>query len=148
MRSIAMRFGLLAALGIGGLAAAPYLMGSVADLAVGDCFDPPTEESVVAEVQRHPCSDAHSGEVIYVGSYPTADDASFPGDAAFIDHIRAVCVPAFEAYTGLDYESDPTWDFGYFTPTADGWAEGDKGISCHVTRIDGAATTGSVRSAS
>jgi hypothetical protein len=148
MRSMALRLGLLAAIGIGGVALAPYLMGDVADLKVGDCFDPPTEEVEVAEVQRHPCTDAHTGEVIYVGTYPGADDAPFPGDQAFLDHIRTVCVPAFEAYTGLDYESDPTWDFGFFTPTAAGWAQGDRGISCHASRIDGATTSGSLRVAS
>lgn len=148
VRSIVLRLGFLAALGIGGAVAAPYLMGGVDDLKVGDCFDLPTAEVEVSEVQRHPCSDAHTGEVIYVGKYPASDDAAFPGDQAFLDYVQTACATAFEAYTGLDYESDTTWDFGYFTPTAAGWAEGDRGISCHATRIDGATTTGSVKATS
>lgn len=145
MRTIALRLGLLGAIGVGGVVLAPFLMGSVADLAVGDCFDPPTEEVEVSEVQRHPCTDAHTGEVIYVGDYPSTEGQTFPGDEAFVDHVAAVCLPAFESYTGLDYETATQWDFGYFTPTSAGWAEGDREISCYATRVDGAPTTGSLK---
>jgi hypothetical protein len=145
VRSIAIRLGLLGALGVGGVVLAPYLMGNVADLAVGDCFDPPTEEVEVSEVQRHPCSDPHTGEVIYVGDYPAADGAAYPGDQAFVEHVADVCLPAFESYTGLDYETATDWDFGYFTPTSAGWDAGDHEISCYAIRVDGTPTTGSVR---
>ena len=147
MRSILLRLGLLGAIGVGGLVLAPYLMGNVADLAVGDCFDPPNEEVEVSEVQRHPCTDSHTGEVIYVGDYPGNDAASYPTDQVFLEHVGRACMPAFESYTGLDYETATEWDFGYFTPTDAGWADGDREISCYAIRVDGAPTTGSLKAA-
>ena len=148
MRTIALRLGLLGALGIGGVVLSPYLMGAASDLAVGDCFDPPTAEIEVDDVQRHPCTDAHGGEVIYVGDYPAADDAPYPGDPAFDAHVVDVCVPAFDAYTGLDFETATDWGFGYFVPTEAGWDLGDHEISCYAMPVDGSTTTTSIRAAS
>lgn len=148
MRTIALRLGLLGALGIGGAVLSPYLMGSAADLAVGDCFDPPAQLVEVEEVQRHPCTEAHGAEVFYVADYPAADGAGYPGDPAFEAHVRDVCVRAFDAYTGLDFQTDPTWTFGYFTPTDEGWSMGDHEISCYAERMDGATTSASIRAAS
>lgn len=34
---------------------------------------------------------------------------------------------------------------GYFVPTSDGWADGDRGIICCAAKVDGTTTTGSIK---
>ena len=149
MKSIAMRIGIIALIGVGTLVARPFLSGGAADLKVGECFDPPTTVGeTVDDVQHHPCTDAHGGEVFFVGDLAAADDAPYPTDAAIETEAAALCTPAFDAYTGLDFVTDPDWTFGYLSPTTESWADGDRGIICYAARIDGATTTTSIRAAS
>jgi hypothetical protein len=54
-------------------------------------------------------------------------------------------VPAFEAYTGRDWETDTELDLGYFYPTADGWPSGDREVACYVARLDGVSMSASVK---
>ncbi len=145
MRNIAMRLGLLGVIGVGALVARPFLSGNVGDLNVGDCFDEPTIGQTVEDVQHHPCTDAHTGEVVFLHDLPDAKDVVYPSDTEFATRIDALCVPAFDAYTGLDFQSDPTWTMGYFTPTSEGWAGGDRGVTCYAARIDSKPTTTSIK---
>jgi hypothetical protein len=54
-------------------------------------------------------------------------------------------VPAFDAYTGLDFETDPVMNMGYFTPTREGWNAGDHEVICYAARIDEATMSQSIR---
>ena len=146
MKNLAIRGGLIGAVLAGGLILRPFLTGNAGDLAVGDCFDPPAATvETVEDVQHHPCTDPHGAEVFYVGEYPDGENVEYPSDAAFDAHVEATCVPAFNTYTGLDYISDPTWDFGYFVPTAEGWDGGDHEVLCYAIRIDEAPTSVSIK---
>jgi hypothetical protein len=119
-----------------------YLTGAAIDLKVGDCFDTPTSEGVVEEVPHHPCTDAHDAEIFYVADYPASD--VFPGDAAFDAFTEANCLPAFTAYTGLEYPTSE-YDIGVFYPTEEGWNADDHEISCYAARTDYAKMTTSVK---
>lgn len=126
-----------------------FLSGNVGDLKVGDCFDPPTlttQNTLVKDVQHHPCAELHRGEVFFVGDVPGGASAAFPGDEAFLSFIRAQCIPAYRSYTG-DFDTDTSYDFEYLTPTSDGWADGDHAIDCFLVRVDGQSFKGSVRAA-
>lgn len=147
MRGTILWLGFMGLLGVGGAVAAPFLMGQAAELKVGECFDVPSAAvEEVGEVQHHPCSDAHTAEVVHVGRIDGAGDAPYPSESQMDGTVLEACDAAFGAYTGLDAMTDPVWTYGWFVPTADGWADGDRGYSCHAIRIDGAATTGSLRS--
>jgi hypothetical protein len=124
-----------------------FMSGSVADLNLGDCVDLPglTANTTVKDVQHHPCSDSHHGEVFFIGTVPSGPSGANPGAAAFDSFMSAQCIPAFRSYTGLDYESDKTYDIEFLTPTNDGWAKGDHTIDCFVVRVDGQTFKGSVR---
>jgi hypothetical protein len=145
VRSIALRVGLLAAVGVGALIARPFLTGGAADLKLGECFDAPVAAETVEDVQHHPCTDAHTGEVVFVGNLPAAEGAPYPDDVTLDQQIGTLCIPAFNEYTGLDFETDTTWTLGYFVPLEADWKNGDRGVSCYATRIDDAPTTGSIK---
>ncbi len=77
---------------------------------------------------------------------PGADGATYPSESAWLDAVGTTCVPAFNAYTGLDFSTDPTWDLGYFIPTSEGWGDGDRSLICYATRVDGTPTSASIKS--
>ena len=146
MKNLAIRGGLIGVVLAGGLILRPFLTGNAGDLAVGECFDPPAATvQEVEDVQHRPCTEAHGGEVFYVGGFPDGENVDYPSDAAWEAHVTATCVPAFNTYTGLDYMTDPDWDFGYFVPTADGWEGGDHEVLCYAIRIDEEPTSVSIK---
>jgi Septum formation len=120
------------------------LSGGAGDLQVGDCFDDPGAVAEVSDVQHHPCSEAHTGEVFLV-SEMTGDNATYPTDDAFLEHVGTNCVPAFETYTGTTFDDNTALDIGYFHPTSEGWGDGDREVICYAYNLDGSTTTGSVK---
>jgi Septum formation len=147
MRSIGIRLGALAVIAIiaiGAFLLGPYLSGNAGDLKVGDCFDSPaTVNAEVQDVQHHPCSDPHSGEVFLVASVP--DASAKPDDATMLQFVEDNCVAAYQDYTGVSVDSDPNADIGWFEPTTDGWANGDRTVICYATRQDNSTWTGSLK---
>ena len=116
----------IAAIAVAALVFRDRLSCNASDLRVGDCFDEPSGTATeVKDVQHHPCTEPHDGEVFFVGNHP--DAGTYPGGRI---RSRAVekCVPAFEAYVGRDYETDKEYDFGGFFPIQDGWSSGDHDI--------------------
>jgi len=145
-RGLLIRIGIIAALILGGFLIKQFVSGSASDLSVGDCFDPPTTAGqTVKDVQHHPCTDLHGGEVIFVGKFTGLTD--FPTDDQVQQFISDNCLPAYTAYTGTDLFDTDGADLGYFSPTSDGWTKGDRGVICYATRLDNAPTKGSVRKA-
>jgi hypothetical protein len=137
--------GILIVVGIGGFLFRDRLSGSAAELKVGDCFVvPPAEEQTVDDVQHHPCTDEHSGEVFFVGKSSAAKDAAFAREDLKAE-VFAICDPAFVTYTGKDSNTDPVWSYGYFIPTSESWGDGERGISCYALKIDGSTSTGSIK---
>jgi hypothetical protein len=134
---------IIGAVAVGGLLFRDRLTGGAGDLSVGDCFDEPATIGEVHDVQHHPCTESHDAEVVFVGDMP--ERATYPTDAEFVDFIRASCVPAFNAYTSLDFEVAAAVDMGYFTPTAQGWTGGDHEMICYAIRSDGARVSQSFK---
>jgi hypothetical protein len=124
---------------IGGAIVAQTLLGGETvdafDLSVGDCIEVP-EASEFSELGQTACDEAHTGEVFFVGDHPDGADAAFPSDDAFFEWVGGVCDPAFQTYTGAAYEDQTTLDYGYFTPTADGWEAGDREVICYLALAD------------
>lgn len=117
----------------------------VTELRAGDCFNLPagTEDDVeITDVEAIPCSDAHENEVFVVSNYVASD--SYPGNAAIWDFADQFCVTAFDTFVGTAYEESGL-DFGYFYPSEEGWAEGDKAVTCVLYDLYGAQLTGSMR---
>lgn len=121
-----------------------FLPTDANSLQVGQCFDPPTTEGEVSGVDDGPCTDAHGAEVFFVGDYSPSTD-TYPIDLAFENFIGSTCKPAFNSYTGLEFDTDATYDFGWLTPTRDGWSRGDRKVICYAYRIDKAPMSQSIK---
>lgn len=145
MQGLVLRVGAIAVIVVGALVFRNYLSGSAGDLRVGDCFDQPTTLETVDDVQHHPCTDPHTAEIFFVGDHPSSD--TYPTIDAFDSFVYDNCVPAFERYTGRDWETDIELDMAYFYPTSEGWPEGDHEISCYVIRIDSGTMNTSMKAA-
>jgi hypothetical protein len=98
------------------------------------------------DVPHHPCGEVHSAELLFSGFVPGPDDA-FPADADLDAFAKTLCVPAYLAYTGRDFESDLAYDVKTLFPTSDGWKHGDRGFSCLIVRTDGLPMSATVRRA-
>ncbi len=146
MQGLAIRLGIIGIIVVGAFLLRPYLMGEAASLAVGDCFDPPPGIGTVEDVQHHPCNEAHGGEVVFVGNYEPATDV-YPTDDEFFAFMNARCIAAFNDYTGLDYDTAEHLDYAAYTPTTDGWADGDRKVICYVVNVDGSQFSSSVKKA-
>lgn len=145
MQGLALRIGLFVVIGIGALIARPFLMGNIGDLKVGECFDLPAATETIEDVQHHPCTDAHDGEVFFVGKLSTADGVPYPDDDALASMVQPVCTPVFDAYTGLLAETDPVWTYGAFVPLEADWANGERDLMCYANRMDDKPTTASIK---
>jgi hypothetical protein len=140
------RIAIVAVVVVGGLVFRDRLSGNAGDLKVGDCFDEPQGTQTVKDVQHHPCSEAHTGEVVFVGAVP-GDNATYPGDAAFTTFAIQNCAPAFATYTGTAINAQTALDMSYFFPLADGWAKGSHDLTCYIIRTDGTAVSQSFKKA-
>lgn len=141
-KGIALRVGLVGAIGVGGLVLRDRLTGAATDLKVGDCFDEPAGVTEVSEVQHQPCTDAHDAEVIYVANY-TGD--SYPVISGFDDYVVDNCIPAFQTYVGRSFDEATELDLSYFFPTLDGWGKGDREITCYLVNVDSSKLTRSMK---
>jgi hypothetical protein len=119
----------------------------VTSLAAGECFDEPSVEAEIKDVQRQPCNEPHDAEVIAVLTHPAPAGEAYPVVSGFDDYIEQNCVPAFEAYLGIEWDTAVDYNMGYFRPTLSGWADGDRGFTCYVSRTDGAKLTNTVLAA-
>ena len=118
------------------LTACDRLSQSALDLVVGDCFVQPDTEGEVSDVQRAPCNEPHSGEVLLVANYPDQD--AYPGEDAFDAWVDANCLgDAFAAYTGQSFEEATEIDLSVLFPTEEGWGDGDQEITCYLVPVDG-----------
>ncbi len=132
MRSLAIRLGILVAIGVVALIVRPYLTGNAGQLNVGECFDLPAGAAeTVDDVQHHPCTDAHFAEVVFVGDY-SPSGGTYPTEDAFQQFFVDQCVPAYNTYTGSDILTSSDMDMGFFYPTSDGWGKGDKKVTCYA----------------
>ncbi len=136
--------GLIAVIAVGAFVLRDRLSGGAGDLQVGDCFDlPGSEITEVKDVQHHPCTEAHTGEVILVFDFAGGD--TLPTDDQFFASIEEHCVPAFAEYTGTALANQETLDLFWLTPSSDGWKSGDREISCALYRLDEAPLTESLK---
>ena len=121
------------------------LSSNAADLVAGDCFMVPALETI-EDVQHNPCTDPHDGEVLYTGDFEAG--SVFPSDTQFDSWVQANCVDQrFAEFVGASFQAREDIDLGYFTPTAEGWGEGDRQMICYLTPTTGEMGTSSFRAA-
>jgi hypothetical protein len=113
------------------------------NLAIGDCIDVPASDSI-GSIPKRSCTEAHAGEVFHMFDAP-GTIVAYPADPEWGPLIYPVCDPAFEAYTGTPVEERTDIDYRYFVPTSDGWASGDREVTCFIVSLGGDPLTRSYR---
>ena len=97
------------------------------------------------DVQHHPCTEAHDGEVYLIAN---TDLESYPLVFGFDKWASEHCLGVpFESYVGQPAEERLDIDVGYFAPTREGWEGGDREMTCYLTPADGGTTTQSYKGA-
>jgi hypothetical protein len=127
---------------LGGFLFRDRISGNAGDLQVGDCFDVPGIQTDVSDVQHHPCTEPHTGEVIFVGDHGATKGTPFT-DALLIEFAGSSCVNAAYAYIGTT--SYDGLDIGAFYPVQKDWDDGDREITCYLSKVDGTSMSGSLK---
>jgi hypothetical protein len=115
---------------------------SVHDLRVGDCFDfNDNDADEVDTVRGIPCDQPHDNEV-----FAASDMASgpFPGDLEFEIAFETICLANFATYVGAYYQDSEIWA-DMLVPLPEGWAEGDRRVTCYLYAPEGEIVTGSLQ---
>jgi hypothetical protein len=145
MRGWVFRIGIIAVIAVGAFLFRDRLSGSAADLAAGDCFDVPAANVDISDVQHHPCTESHTGEVFVLVNHPAAKGAPPLTTAALQSYLESACGPAFTAYVGAEAAALGQLDYGMFYPVDSDWNDGDRGVTCYTYRLDDKPITGSVK---
>jgi hypothetical protein len=111
-------------------------------IAVGECIVVP-REGIVGELRRVPCDTRHGGEVFALVEHPGPLSA-FPDDG-FAAFVAERCGPEFEQWTGTALEEQDVLRVAWFSPTWEGWVEGDRRVTCYLVQADGANMYSSYR---
>jgi hypothetical protein len=129
------------ALVVGLFAGCDQLPQAAQDLAVGECFDVPSETTDITEIQRRPCNAAHDAEVFAVLNHPAPADEPYPVISGVGDLVEDECVPLFAEYTGVGIDDQQELDIGWFYPTMQGWRDGDREVTCYLVALEGKLDT-------
>jgi hypothetical protein len=124
------------------LLAAACTQGNVFDLAVGDCFDDPSNLEEVTDVPIVECSSPHDNEVYL--NHSVSEVSTYPGTAQMGELADEVCLDAFQPCVGRSYETSEL-EFGWLTPTSESWRQGDRIITCFLYDLNFAKLTGSMK---
>lgn len=104
---------------------------SAASLQPGECVLAPEGDQVL-DVDIVDCAEPHQLEVI--GSVVLGGE-SYPGDQEAFRRALEECEPIFADYVDVEYELS-MWVLNVFTPTREGWEEGERSATCLVFQFD------------
>lgn len=113
----------------------------VFSIEVGDCLNDADVDGEVSEVPIVECTVEHDSEAYAKGNLA---DGDFPDDDTLTAGAEAICGPAFNTFIGLGYE-ESAYDYNYYVPTAESWANGDREVMCIAYADDASRLTGSLK---
>ncbi len=151
MKGIGIRLAIIAVIAVGAFLLRDRLPGGAGDLKAGDCFDVPTTAGeTVEDVQHHPCTEAHTAEVVFVADHPAADGAAPLTDGELETYVGSSCGDAALAYLGgigaIEASADlQSLDIGVFYPTDEDWNKGERKVTCYLYDINNKTLTKSMK---
>ena len=105
-------------------------------LQVGDCLDDASATGEVQTVPTVPCDEPHDSEIY---SSHQLGQSAYPGEEVVVDKAEALCLPAFEQFVGEPY-LESRFDFSFYYPTDESWANGDREVLCVIYDPEGPIT--------
>ena len=108
---------------------------------VGDCLADIGLDVEFESTTGIPCSDNHALEVYASTTVPMP--IMYDGEEYDI-FVNDFCGSNLVSYAGVNANLDE-YTFSYLGATAEGFADGKRGIDCVVGRTDGMLTTGSIK---
>jgi hypothetical protein len=122
------------------------LYDHIADLPIGQCFDPirDRDDQLILAARLRSCDEPHLGEVTGQRALPYAPEAAYPGDSQVEEAAESECRSAFEDYVGTGYDLSRLQG-EYSWPGADTWAGGDRGVTCLVIGTEAGPLVQSVK---
>ncbi len=145
MRGWLIRLLIIGAIAVGAFVLRDRISGNAGDLKVGDCFDVPANDNNISDVQHHPCTEAHTGEVFALVTHPAAKGAPVLSTADLETYLGGACGPLFISYVGATAANAGQLDGGAFYPGDKDWADGGRTVTCYGYRIDGKPLTSSIK---
>jgi hypothetical protein len=120
------------------MAAAPD--GSlVSDVRVGQCYQQPKDEQA-QWVELLSCPQPHDAEVFAI--VPLAGQV-LPAEAELERLADKACTAQFRVYVGVAPDASRL-DFGWWAPTKESWASGDRTVVCELESADASRLVGSM----
>lgn len=119
--------------------------GASSSPAKGECFNAPggSLSGETGDLDEVPCAGAHDGEVF--ASFRLTG-RGYPGDMRISDTAEERCWGLRDGYAMDGWAVPDDVDVYYLTPTEDGWAAGDREVTCVFGSTDeGGRLTGSLR---
>jgi len=112
-------------------------------VAVGDCLNDDGVEGEISSVPKIDCSEPHDSEAF---ASVDVSDGDYPGEDAIFAEAGSACEAQFDAFVGISY-AESVFDFSYYYPTPESWANGDREIICLIFDPAGKITSGSLAGA-
>lgn len=113
-----------------------------AAFAPGECADDVAfDGSAVTDVVKVDCAQLHQVEAFALVSM--AGDTTYPGDTEVDARAAQLCRTAASAEL---VALDPGWQLKALRPSVDSWRDGDRTVTCFLTRASGSKTAGSISS--
>ena len=107
---------------------------------VGDCINIPDNDgsNEVISVEGIPCNEPHDEQIYYEFVASTSG-----GYAGMEQQTDQKCFDNFDDFIGVAWE-ESTLDFYAWTPSVEGWEQGDREVSCIVFNPAGGKLLGSM----
>lgn len=106
---------------------------------VGDCINDSSITEEVTSLPVVPCDEPHDSEVFHAFDLSTAE---LPVDTEIETAVAETCYPVFEQFVGAPYDTS-LYYVGYYSPSVESWASGDREVLCTVYD-DAGQTTGTL----
>jgi Septum formation len=117
----------------------------IVNLKVGDCLAESPDAEQIVSVSTAPCAEPHSEEIYAAVTLPEGDE-DFPGFEVIDTQAEDMCIAEFNVFVQRTYV-ESALDFGFITPTEEGWHDGDRLVLCTIYDPNEALTSGSLRGA-
>ena len=118
----------------------------VFSLALGDCFDYAAVASAteISSVSTIPCAEPHDAEIfaetnLTEEQFEADLELANSGDMETPSFADEFCYQQFSTFVGTSYE-ESTLDYTLFSPSEEGWAQGDDVVQCILVHPDGGFT--------